>query len=257
MSHFPHAENPDQADEVLLRTALVEHAPQEVDLAGGWAAVSARITLSAARSTAPVVGRGRFWRRPVPLAAAALVVAVLLMGAGYVGGRYLWAGPFSGSELDLIGDKHLYTAINQSATAGGVTITVIYAYADEGRTLIAYTLKPSGALRQRYMQIVVASYDLTDQFGEEPAGGNTQCTPLPSDGGPMQCLMDMPAFTPPTAASDLVVTWKISTLYLLTRSGGTDTSTTGWTLSFTLPFHHTNNGPGGPFAQPTHTTATG
>lgn len=52
----------------------------------------------------------------------------------------------------------------------------------------------------------------------------------------------------------LSISWHVYTVYLM-RSGDahTTTSTAGWTISFNLPFHRTNNGPGGPFVQPTRT----
>jgi hypothetical protein len=226
-------------EEALLRAALAEEAPDEVDIERAWEAFSQRIAAPEAQRAS---GRGlRIRGRLVtlPAIAALLALAILLMGASYA----FWAGPFRGydGELQLIGQKHLYTTVNQSRTAGGLTITVTNVYADEGRTFIAYTIDPSAELRQRYDHTIVASYDLVDQAGHAPQGTTVGCTPLPKGGGLVYCLMDAPSFR--ATGDTLTLTWDIHLAYLL-RSGSsqTDTDAAGWHFTFTVPYLHVNNG---------------
>jgi Domain of unknown function (DUF4179) len=230
-----------EADEALLRATLAEAAPHDIGMDRAWAAFSQRIAAPQTRPTARRGVRIRGRLVTLPAIAAALAMAVLLMGAGFA----FWAGPFQGSELNLIGQQHLYTEINQSQTAGGLTITVTNVYADEGRTLIAYTINPSDDLRSHYNGVIVASYDLVDQTGHEPQGAAIQCTELQTDGGPIYCLMDLPSFGDGSGVDQLRLTWDIHTVYLTARgSSQTDSESSGWHFSFTLPYLHVNNGSG-------------
>lgn len=234
-------------DEALLRAALADAAPSDSDIAieRSWTAFSQRIvaptaspqTRRAARHGVPL------WRRmaTLPTIAAALALAILLMGAGYG----FWAGPFwgFGSELTLIGNQHLYTTVNQSQTAGGLTITVTNVYADEGRTFIAYTIAPSAELRQRYDHVIVASWDLVDQDAHAPQGTTAECTPLPRGDGPIYCLLDMPSFG--IAGDKLTLTWDIHTVWLLKEGQAQeDADSSGWHFTFSVPYRHVNNGQG-------------
>jgi uncharacterized protein DUF4179 len=234
-------------DEALLRAALADAAPADGDIAieRSWTAFSQRIAASAATpQTRRGAGHGvPIWRRmaTLPTIAAALALAILLMGAGYS----LWAGPIRGfgSELTLIGNQHLYTTVNQSQTAGGLTITVTNVYADEGRTFIAYTIAPSAELRQRYDHVIVASWDLVDQDGHAPQGTAAECTPLPRGDDPIYCLLDMPSFG--IAGDKLSLTWDIHTVWLLKDGQAREVvDSSRWHFTFSVPYRHVNNGQG-------------
>jgi hypothetical protein len=250
----------DRVDETLsatteasLRQALAEHVPGDIDATLGWQAIVLRLAL---RTNAL---RGRrmahlAWRwSPLGFVAAALA-AVVLMGATYAGGHFIFGWNLvPGSEFQLIGDKHLYTDVNTGQTADGITITVAQAYADEGSTLIAYTIRLASGARASHPGPVVASSDLTDQYGEEATGADTICGPVSSDGRFIECLMDTTAFHPPAPTNQLDLTWTITKVYLF-HDNATVERDGDWKLTFSLPFHHTSNGPGLSPAQPTRSS---
>jgi hypothetical protein len=243
----------------LLRATLREHAPEAVEVETAWAAVSAQLAqirqeLPAVSDapdlrTRPSDARRQLWRGALPKVAAMLVVAVLLMGAGYGGGHYLWGWPFGGQKLQLIGNQHLYTTIGQRQTENGITITVDKAYADADDTFIAFQVDMSSQVTKHYDRIIVASYDLHDQYADSPQTASTQCTP-PSN-GTQACLMDVAPFHLSGGASELTITFDITKLYLLKDGESTTTELTGhWQFQFTLPYHQKSLGPGGSTSQP-------
>ncbi len=257
----PQTETP---DETFLRLALQAHAPKAIDVESAWSRVAEQITSTGQISKRPKSRWLRFlgasgrqhaerWRRAW-ITAAVVALSLLFIGAGFAGGRlYFWGGPFGDPGIQLIGDEHLYQDIEQQQQVHQVTITVTKAYADTGRTLIAYDLQVPASIAQRYNSVFVASYSLTDQEGEEPAGGNTECTAFPHDGSPMHCLIMAPAFHPAAGVSQLTITLDIIEVYLIRAdsTGTTDTLSGPWRFQFTLPMHQQNLGTGGPYAQPT------
>ena len=62
------------------------------------------------------------------------------------------------------GSPDLYQTINQHQTSLDVTITVTKAYADEGRTIIAYTLSAPGTTKH----LLVGAFDLTSPTPQKP-----------------------------------------------------------------------------------------
>jgi hypothetical protein len=236
--------------EALLRQMLTEHAPDDIDSINGWEAIMSRLP-----STARASHSGRAlhlaWRRSPLTWVAAAVVAVLLMGAGFAGGHYLFGWGLGASpEFQLIGDKHLYADINRSQTDDGITITVAQAYADEGSILIAYTIRLAPEVHGSHPGPVLASYDLADQFGEDAGGGATFCGPVSSNGRFVECLMDTTAYHPPAFTSQLDLTWTIAKVYVF-HDSSTHELDGNWTISFSVPYHHTSNGPDLAPAQPT------
>ena len=169
-----------------------------------------------------------------------------LMGLGFA--TFEWAGPFVGQKLGLIGEQRLYTTINQARDDAGVTITVDKAYTDAGNTYIAFRIQPDQALAGSF---ALGAFSLTDQYGEEPGGGNIQCAARTDATAPMICVLDSPPFHPPSDATSLTMSLDIQALYHTTSQGSSQRIEGSWRFGFTVPFHTKNLGPGGPYAQPT------
>ncbi len=248
------------AEEALLGATLHDHAPAIVDIDRRWTAVAERLssrnqyTHGVKSSRFQLLHNGqhnsRQWRI-IGLAAIA-VFSTLLMGAGIVG-YYFWGGPFGDPGIKQIGDQHLYQDIQQQQQSNQVTITVTKAYADTGRTLIAYDLQLPASVAQHYNNIVIGSFSVKDQQGEELTATNTQCTGLIHDGSPMHCLITLLPFHPKASVTQLTVTVDIMNVYLIQANNpGTEIRTGAWHFRFVLVFHRYNLGTSGPDAQPTH-----
>lgn len=251
---FP--ESVETAQETALRATLQEHAPDAIELERAWTAVRGRLPVGEQASTKnnglrlfPTAEARRWWRK-TPVLVALAVFAFVLMGAA--SGIYFWGGPFGDPGIQLIGDQHLYSDIGQKLQIEQVTITVTKAYADIGRTLIAYDAQIPASLASKYGNVVILSFSVKDQSGEEVGGTYTECTAMPRDGSPMHCLMTLTAFHPGPSVSQLVITWEIDKIALMPPASAKSEIYTGnWRFQFTLPFHFVNHGSSGPGAQPT------
>lgn len=244
------------AQEIALRATLQEHAPDAIEHERAWMAVRDRLPVAALAGTKNT-GRRQFspttarrWWRKTPVLVALAVFAFVLMGAA--SGIYFWGGPFGDPGIQLIGDQHLYSDIGQKLQIEQVTITVTKAYADMGRTLIAYDVQIPASLASKYGNVVILSFSVKDQSGEEAGGTYTECTAMPRDGSPMHCLMTLAAFHPAASVSRLVIIWEIDKIALNPPgSASAEIHTGNWRFQFALPFHRVNHGSGGPGAQPT------
>ena len=248
--------------ENMLRTTLQEHAPIITDSEQRWLMLAAQLPSFTLKT--PVIreynhqvpdwlkqSSTRRWKS-IPVVAAITVLSILLLGAGVTGGLYFWGGAFGDQGLRVIGDQHLYTTIGQKQEADQVTVTITKAYADTGRTLIAYDLQIPASLAQHARTLLVGSYSLVDSYGEEPQGGDIQCTAFQQNGSPVHCLMTLPSFHPTTGASHVTIIWNITAIYIwFSQSTHNDVLSGPWHFQFTLPFTQVNHGSGGPYAQPT------
>ncbi len=249
--------------EVMLRATLHDHAPKSVDTDNGWKAVAEHL-FSLNHHTRNLKKSGfqlfqangqhhsRRWRK-ITLMAAIALLSMLLMGAGVAASYYFWGGSYGDPGIKQIGDQHLYQDIEQQQRLNQITITITKAYADAGRTLIAYDLQVPASTAKSYNNIVLASFSVLNQQGEELAAANVECTEFPHDGSPMHCLITLSPFHPGVNTNKLTVTFDIAKVYLIRSDTGNPEILTGpWHFQFVLPFHRDNLGPGGPYAQPTH-----
>lgn len=261
MQQIPPSKPIRMSRENLLRTTLHEHAPIVTDSEPSWRMLTAQLPFHTLKN--PVTrpnsqlsgwlarSSTRRWKS-IPVVAAIAVLSILLLGAGVTGGLYFWGGAFGDSGLRVIGDQHLYTNIGQKQVADQVTVTVTKAYADAGRTLIAYDLQIPSNLAQHTQTLLVGSDSLTDTLGEEPQGGDIQCTAFQQNGSPVHCLMTLPPFHPATGVSHLTIIWNITAIYIWSsKSTHNDVLSGPWHFQFALPFTQANHGSGGPYAQPT------
>jgi hypothetical protein len=241
MPAYPSTNSSETSEEALLRATFQEHAPADVALDTAWAAVARRLSAARAPERTPRLLRRLQRKVALPLAAAALALAVVLGAAGYAAAQ----DPFSlhdpGMLMITIG--HLYQDIGQRQEADGVTITVTRAYADEGRTVIEYTLKLAPHLAQRYNSASLGSWLETEGHGLQTTGetGFLSCTGLPAGGGPESCVMVHGPYQPGAAIHHLDLTLEVSAVYLINREG-TATQTGPWRFHFSLPYHRTNAG---------------
>jgi hypothetical protein len=252
----------DPGAERILRAALAGHAPRMVNTEDAWLAVRSRLPLDAglARSVEGAAqSTVRPWLRPA-LARRALLTAgiaavlIALVGAG-VGAAY-WGGLVGGPKAQLIGDAGLYTAIRQSKTIGGVTVSVDQAYADPGNTFIAVTLSVPESQAQRYGTVILNQVSIRDAAGHETDGLNIMCEPLAradllKGGGIEHCMLDAGPLPVPADAGSIPVTVEVGETWLFSRNGGQRTVLPGpWTYQFSLLWHSKSLGSGGPYAQP-------
>lgn len=246
------------ANEALVRATLVERAGFDVESEQDWRLVASRLTfasspahaVSGQAGKAPAIWiQGAFQRvRPKTWVGTAMLAmtCVALMGIGFA--TFEWAGPFVGQKLGLIGEQRLYTVINQSRDNAGVTIKVDKAYADAGNVYIAFRIQPDQAHAGSY---TLATFGLSDQYGEEGGGGNIQCAARADASAPQVCVLDGAPFHPPSGATSLTLTLDVQALYYnQPSSSGSQRIEGSWRFVFTVPFHTKNLGPGGPYAQP-------
>ena len=201
-------------------------------------------------------GRRLGWRRMALTGLVAVLVVAALVGAGYGAAVYFGlSAPFTTHELQLIGDAHLYSTIDQAQTQQGVSVTIDKAYADQGATYIEYHSNGVTSATRDANDFIWASFDVADQLGEEPTGGTTTCLEGPGNGGAQQCLLNMGPFHPATGVSTLAITITIHTMFVQKAGSAHMLTLYGdWRFLFTLPFHHKNLGSGGPYANPTKTS---
>jgi hypothetical protein len=257
---LPQAQNLEE--EQALRASFARHAPTMVDTVSAWSTVRAQLPLDtqATDEVIAVVPRPprlapRHPRlRAALMAAGIAAVLIALMGAG-VGAAY-WGGLFGGPKAQLIGNADLYTAIGQSKTIDGVTITVDQAYADPGNTYIAVTARVSDTLAQRYGYVILNHVSVSEASGSESNGLNVICEPLGRtslfDGASIEhCMLDAGALHPSAGLSPLSVKVEVGEVWLLAKgSAQRDIRTGPWTFQFKLPWHQQSLGTGGPYAQP-------
>ncbi len=248
------------AEEGLLRATLREHAPTNVDVDRGWAEVAERLS-ALKQSTQSLKGSNiLYWRANIQhrtgrskkmlIIAAVALLSIVLMGAGVA--AYVWSGFSTDQGLQQIKDQHLYQDIRQQQTVGQITIAVNWVYVDSSRTYLAYDVQVPASIAKHYNSVVVGSYSLTDQNGEEPTGAYIECEGFPQDGSPMHCFITSSSFNPRYAARQITITWDVLQLYLIQPTGETGKLAGPWHFQFTVPFHQQNLGPVGPFTQPTH-----
>ena len=256
-------------EEEILRAVLQAHVPPIVDTEPRWERVASQLfqhQSGAMQRSIPMEitliekakVRPRFtMRRRAELVAAALFLPILLLGANFGGNRNFWGGSFGDSGIALVGTLHLYTDINQKQLSNDITITVTKAYSDAGRTLIAYEVKPSHDLAQRYRDIVLASYDLFYQVDGDVSDSNSQCMPFPHNGTAQSCLLTLTPQKSATNPKTVSLTWRVHKIYLNfnvksgndTMKNAYDTTEGTWDFTFTLPYSANNLGSGGPFLQ--------
>jgi hypothetical protein len=248
--------------ERALRAALAAHAPAVMDTHTAWLAVRARLPLDAAparamedaaRPTMRSRTRPALVRRAL-LTAGIAAVLLALVGAG-VGAAY-WGGLFGGPKAQLIGDAGLYTAVGQSQTIDGVSLSVDQAYADPGNTFIAVTFRMPETQAERYGSLILNRISIRDGAGHETYGLNMTCEPLAradllQGGGIEHCMLDAGPLPAPLGAESVPVTVEVGEVWLLARGSGQRTVLHGpWTYQFALPWHAKSLGSGGPYAQP-------
>lgn len=265
-------------EERLLRAALRDHAPADVDSEGTWASVASRLHLArAATPTAaptsagvPAVlfpgaqrpGTGRTGRpirwRYVVLVAAAVVALVLALAGATLGTPY-WGGIFGGDKGQLIGDERLYTAINQSQTVGDVTITIDKVYADPADTYLAVLIQVPQSVARQYNNAVLNHFDVTNASGYETSGATESCEAMPHDGSAEHCLIDTGPFDPGVGVADITLHVQIGEVWLMRPNvHDPDVRPGPWSFTFTFPFHRPSVGTGGSGgAQPRPTVGTG
>lgn len=170
------------------------------------------------------------WQKRAGLGLLAAVVLVALTAAA--GLNYGWW------NLSF-GDYNLYQNIQQQQTDQGVTVVVTRAYADEGRTVIAY-------------DTFAANHDQSRQFfpdhyvlqGSVPARHNSLDETFGDSmqQGVTHFYMVLPAFQVPANMNSIMVTWDIGRMLVSQPGKGSVPTLSGhWHFSFTVPFHHTNN----------------
>ncbi len=240
-----------------MRATLAERAAFDVESERDWDAVSSRLRFEGAPAgakprrlvSAPATwirgalhrARLRSWQGAVMLTAT----CVALMGVGFA--TFEWAGPFVGQKLGLIGERHLYTTINQSRDNAGVTITVDKAYADAGNVYIAFRIQPDQAIAGSFSP---ATFSLTDQYNDDSGAPTIECAARTDATMPQACVLDSPPFHPPTGATTLTITLDVQAIYRVPSTGDSQRIEGPWRFVFTVPFHTKNLGLGGPYTQP-------
>jgi hypothetical protein len=243
-------------EEALMRATLAERAGFEVESERDWRVVASRLRFEPAPARtglkvekAPASwipgALGRVRPRTWPGAIMLIATCVALMGVGFA--TFEWAGPFVGQKLGLIGERRLYSTVNQSLNNAGITIKVDKAYADAGNVYIAFRIQPDQAVAGTFTP---ATFSLTDQYGEEGGGGNIQCAARADATAPQVCVLDSPPFHPPAGATSLVLTLDVQALYHISTEGGSQRIAGPWQFMFSVPFHTQSLGPGGPYAEP-------
>ncbi len=138
----------------------------------------------------------------------------------------------------VFGNPDLYATVNQQQTFNGVTIRITRAYADEGRTVIAYDISANDHSKQYYPN----NYDLTGSFPqkESPLSG--------TEGDPghdhvVHYYMVVAPFLVPAGTNTLTLDWTIPELLVVQPGVGKQPGPLAgqWHFSFTIPFHHENN----------------
>lgn len=255
-------ENNKSQQEQLLRAALREHTPTNIDVATAWESVVPRLMVAQAASgsrrsgnragTISVMpGVKRLLRGPrvLLIAAAATVIVLLLAGAAF--GTPYWGGLFGGDKAKLIGDERLYTTINQSQTVNGITITIDKVYADPGNTYISLTIRLPRSLAGKYSHAFPNHVPITNINGQQPNGMNLVSDPLSDNGTVAHELFDTGPLHPNPDGSHLTIAIDIGEV-MLDRPGqyDFDVHSGPWHFTFTVPFHQQSLGPSGPYAQP-------
>jgi hypothetical protein len=248
------SEQNETRQERLLRAALREHAPAEIDVEGAWATVAARVSVTrgarAGRAGRPRSGVTALMSTQRALLIAAVMAIVLLLAGAGLGAAY-WGGIFGGEKAGLIGDEQLYTTINQSQTVGDVTITIDKVYADPGNTYISIMIRVPQSVARQYNTAVLNHFGVSDASGQDSIGANLTCDPLPHDGSAEHCMIDYGPFQPNADGAHVTLTVEVGEVWLLRPNvHDPDVRSGPWRFTFTLPFHQPSLGPGGPYAQP-------
>jgi len=241
---------------VITETTMIEERNETPRVIGAIGAPVIPDSSSPAATSRGAARKRLGWRGMALAGLAAVLVAAALVGAGYGAATYFGApAPFANHELQLIGDAHLYTTINQTRTAQGVSVTIDKVYADEGATYIAYHASGVTSATRDANYFVWASFDVADQTSEQPVGAGTACQEGPGNGGAQYCLLDMGPFHPAAGATMLTITIDIHTMFVQKAGSAQFITLHGdWSFQFTLPFHHKNLGSGGPYGGPTKTS---
>ena len=247
-------------EEALLRATLQEHAAIRVDVDRRWAEVAESLSALKQSTRSSKGSNILYWRANIQhragrskkmlIIAAVALLSILLMGAGVA--AYVWSGFSTDQGLQQIKDQHLYQDIGQKQTVGQIMIAVNWVYVDSSRTYLAYDVQVPASIAKHYNSVVVGSYSLTDQNGEEPTGAHIECEGFPQDGSPMHCFITSSSFNPRYTAKQITITLDVLQLYLIQPTGETGKLAGTWHFQFTVPFHQQDLGPVGPFAQPTH-----
>lgn len=163
------------------------------------------------------------WRRRIGLVAAlGIFFLIVLTASGLANG---WWNPIFG------GDQSVYQPLSQTATDHGITIQLTQAYADEGRTVLVYTIRPLGFTNQTNLS------STTPQ--KQEALSYTSCD---VQDGSYHCYWVQPSFLVPTGTHTLTLTWDIGQVIpqaSVSPSVSRLASIKGdWHFVFTIPFHH-------------------
>lgn len=222
-----------QETETLLRATLHEHAPQQIDLEHGWAAVSQHMTSVGKTSQpesihpqlAPVRHRRLPGRRSWMLATAAVLLLALL-GAGFASPLVHWFGGNTGTTV-------AYAAIDQSMQiSNGVTLTATKGYVDPKHLVLYFDAQLSDELSSTYSGPVVTTSTIQGKAAKitwavvVSTGMNHGAIVAPSGGD--------------IAGKTLSVTWHIFEVELISVvAGGAPRFIQGnWVFQFSIPFHH-------------------
>lgn len=190
-------------------------------------------TLQAVTDSAPKRRRLR-WNLRYMLVAAALLALVITVTAATLS----WWDPFYGKP-------DLYQAVGQSQTQHGAKITVTRAYADLGRTIVAYDISYTDHARELF----VGTSNLFSQYAQVPGAlSGTPCSAPDSD-GVTHCYFTTQAFQVPANVNTLTLTWDVTRLLVVESGVKTQSNATidgQWHFVFTVPFHHTSDALPGP-----------
>jgi len=162
------------------------------------------------------------WKWRIILIAASLTFLVILTAASVISG---WWNP-------RFGDPNLYQTLGQQRVSQGITIKVTKAYADEGRTIIAYDISSQNPGQS----VLVMAYDLTSVTPQNhEILTNIECDAPQS--GLSHCYMIQPSFRVPAGINKLDLDWNVTQVMI---NGKRSFIAGTWHFAFSVPFHHEN-----------------
>ncbi len=172
----------------------------------------------------PPVQKRRF-PRPLLAVATLLFAIFVLSGATFA---MTWWNP-------LFGNPDLYQSFALQQSSQHITIQLNKAYADEGRTIIVYTISAPNPDQSA----TITRFDLHGSSPQQAvAMTSTECHP--AGAGENHCFDIEPAFLVPSGVNSVQVTWNIKQVQLTPSGGeGKPVAVMGtWHFAFTLTFHH-------------------
>lgn len=263
----------DSTQESLLRTTLIAHAPQSVDIEQGWQAVSQRIpalTLNQqvpSKASARIIPLNGYWQTqrrytwPVLALVATLVIALLSTGSSLN-----W---FAGNTSSAGKSNTAYAfsdVTSPTQTMNGITVSVLKAYADPQHLYIEYKVHLSDKLAQIY-NFGFPIGKIQNPYAKGPGGDESVCSLTPAillkkANNDTICVTVISrnnkfSLQPPKDATIVNIGWNISKIRLiqLRRTPKAplifDLVSGHWNFQFTIPFHQQTHTPVFPFSSKT------